>query len=140
MQRLCGITPWWHPWLAPGKPKALQYLQHPDFEVWKNDPQLALISYVLIQHHFGWPCIASCMTACHELLEKDASDQEKMDCWVRSLSHCCGVNLTRYYGEWGIPLSQTVLEDASLLALPIWGSPVSGISAWTEEPPDTTHN
>ena len=124
MERICGIVPWDHVWLANHKQKARDYLAAPDFLKWKADPGIALVSYALLQRRFGWGCIASCLTACTTCVASNADTQAKMDAWVQQLSLCCGANLCAFYRAWGMPLTAACAEDAAVAALPEWGADV----------------
>lgn len=123
MQRICKIEPWLHPWLANQKPSAFKYFKAVDFNKWKNDPGLALVSYAMVQRQFGWEPIAATMQKISSTLNNDhASNQDKMDAWVRVLSQACASNLVPYYRAWGMPLSPSVVNDAELQRLPVWGA------------------
>lgn len=121
MERMCGIVPWDHPWLQGSKAKARSYLANPSFPVWKGDPGLALVSYVMIQRVFGWDCIASTLASCNAAVSDHASDADKMVAWVTQLSLCTGHNLCAYYTRWGMPLPADLAKSAALAALPVWG-------------------
>lgn len=90
------------------------------FEKWKSDPFLALQTYALLWHEFGWDAFRSTFRS-YNSLENDnqpKDDQEKRDQFVIRFSQTVGYNLRQYFDMWGVPMSDLV--EQKLKSLPIW--------------------
>lgn len=121
MERICRIVPWRHPWLGNQKAATRTYLQSPHWDAWKENPGVALTMYAMVQNRFGWEPIANTMHKLSATLPDNASNQAKMDAWVRTLSVHTAHNLLAFHHAWGMPLSPATLSDPEITALPVWG-------------------
>jgi len=92
----------------------------PDFEVFKDDPFLALAFFMEIQEAFGWEPFIAHFAACEKLERSKAprSDEDRWDLWLAGLSKASGHNLTAHFETWGIPVSATAIE--TIKDLPKW--------------------
>ncbi|MFU8828151.1 MAG: M60 family metallopeptidase, partial [Phycisphaerales bacterium] len=90
------------------------------FDRWKSDPFLALQTYALLWHAFGWDAFRETFRAYDHLPPGDRprTDAEKRDLFVITFSRTVGRNLAPYFKAWGIPLTPRV--DAVLADLPLW--------------------
>jgi Peptidase M60, enhancin and enhancin-like/N-terminal domain of M60-like peptidases len=123
--RLCGVTP------AKGRVNldevAKHYARHvaggKSFDTWKKEPFLALAMYVQLQDAFGWDAYKK-VFAEYRAASKDAlprSDDEKRDQWMIRFSRTAGRNLGPFFQMWGVPVSQTALDE--IKKLPAWMPP-----------------
>lgn len=90
------------------------------FDAWKRDPFLALQTYAMLWHEFGWDAFRATFRAYDDLPAGDRprSDEEKRDRFVILFSRTVGKNLGPYFRTWGVPLTPAVEEAVS--ALPDW--------------------
>ncbi len=121
MERICRITPWNHPWLLNQKPSARDYLKRVDWSKWKDHAGIALVMYAMVQRQFGWDTFAATMNKISSTLPDHASEQDKMDIWVKTLSLHTLHNLIPFHKAWGMPLSAKLQADAEVVSLPVWG-------------------
>eukprot|EP00048_Salpingoeca_helianthica_P008175 m.119661 g.119661 ORF g.119661 m.119661 type:complete len:717 (-) comp14532_c0_seq5:37-2187(-) len=121
MERVCHLTPWRHSWLENQKADTRKYLQRVNWSEWKNHAGIALVSYAMLQRQFGWDPIAATMQKISSTLSDHASNQDKMDAWVKTLSLHTHHNLIPYYKAWGMPLSAKLVADPEVTSLPPWG-------------------
>ena len=90
------------------------------FETWKSDPDLALISYYQLKLGFGWDPYKKIFREYGSLSEseKPKNDADKRDQWMVRFSKIVGRNLGHFYQKWGVPTSKKAQESIS--NLPIW--------------------
>ena len=90
------------------------------YDQWKSDPFLALQTYALLWHQFGWDAFRQTFRAYDDLKphEQPKNDQEKRDQFVLRMSKAVGHNLFPYFTAWGVPISKTIEEE--LKELPTW--------------------
>jgi len=90
------------------------------YDQWKSDPFLALQTYALLWHQFGWDAFRQTFRAYDDLKphEQPKNDQEKRDQFVLRMSKAVGHNLFPYFTAWGVPISKTV--EVELKELPTW--------------------
>ena len=90
------------------------------YDQWKSDPFLALQTYALLWHQFGWDAFRQTFRAYDDLKphEQPKNDQEKRDQFVLRMSKAVGHNLYPYFTAWGVPISKAVEEE--LKELPAW--------------------
>ncbi len=90
------------------------------YDQWKSDPFLALQTYALLWHQFGWDAFRQTFRAYDTLKphEQPKNDQEKRDQFVLRMSKEVGHNLYPYFTAWGVPISKAVEEE--LKELPAW--------------------
>lgn len=90
------------------------------FDRWKADPFLALQTYALLWHAFGWDAFHDTFRAYDELTpaERPRTDSDKRDLFVILFSRTVGQNLAPYFRAWGVPLTDRV--ETELAGLPIW--------------------
>jgi hypothetical protein len=100
--------------------KMKAYFAAPDFETWKDDPFLALISYVQIQEAFGWEAYKKVFAEYRDLprRERPRTDDAKRDQWMVRLSRIVGRNLGPFFEAWAVPTSAA--GRASISDLPAW--------------------
>ncbi|MCX6899640.1 MAG: M60 family metallopeptidase [Verrucomicrobia bacterium] len=137
---LCGVKP------AKGRVNlddvAKNYAKHvangKSFDFWKKEPFLALSMYVQLQDAFGWDAYKK-VFAEYRVASKDElpkNDEEKRDQWMVRFSKTVGKNLGPFFQTWGVPVSQSALDE--IKKLPEWMPahfPASGGSG--EEPRNT---
>ena len=120
---LCGINPWENEWLQGQKTAAKKYLEDgADFEKWKRNPGIALVSYAQLQKEFGWMPITQVFSE-YEVMdssERPSDNRAKMDQWVRRMSIATNRDLRPFYKSWGMPLSDWLMQDTVLNTLSIW--------------------
>ena len=77
------------------------------FEKWKRDPFLALQTYAMLWHEFGFGMYKRVFANYREagFIASRMGEQEKIDRWVIECSFATQHNLTRYFRAWGLPLS-----------------------------------
>lgn len=119
-EKIRGIAPKDHPWLKGQIDRVDTYLMHPDFNVWKKDPGIALWFFVELQDEFGWTAFqevfaAYAMTPGKEL---PTTDEGKRDQWLTRMSQATGRNLAPYFDSWGIPISEGARQEVD--HLPPW--------------------
>lgn len=123
--KLCGVVP------AKGRvgldEVAKNYAKHiangKSFDYWKKEPFLALSMYVQLQDAFGWDAYKK-VFAEYRAAPKDElpkNDDEKRDQWMVRFSKTVGKNLGPFFQAWGVPVSQTALEE--IRKLPAWMPP-----------------
>ena len=90
------------------------------FHKWKADPFLALQTYALLWHAFGWEAFEDTFRSYDTLVIADqpADDQAKRDQFVVRFSRVIGQNLRPYFTAWGVPISGSVGDE--LGGLPVW--------------------
>ncbi|MBC8310033.1 MAG: hypothetical protein H8E83_05920 [Planctomycetes bacterium] len=123
---LCGIEPWENGWLKRQRASAKKYLEEgSDFAKWKSSPGIALVSYAQLQKEFGWDSMTRVFKEYEAMpaSQRPADNQAKMDEWVRRLSISTKHDLRPFYKMWGMPLSESLLNDTTLSRLPVWMAP-----------------
>ncbi len=90
------------------------------FDKWKSDPFLALQTYALLWHEFGWDAFRDTFRSYDATPSADhpKEDQEKRDQFVIRFSQAVGHNLQQYFEVWGVPMSNFVEQE--LKDLPAW--------------------
>lgn len=90
------------------------------FHRWKSDPFLALQTYALLWHAFGFDALDRAFRSYETLPESEhpQDDQAKRDRFVIQMSKAAGHNLEPYFRAWGVPLSDTPAQE--LDDLPAW--------------------
>jgi hypothetical protein len=91
-----------------------------DFNKWKADPFLGLLTFRLIQNDFGWELFKKTFRRYHALRDTDRpkDDQQKRDFLVRCLSESAERDFAPYFSAWGIPLSPALKDE--LKKYPQW--------------------
>ena len=110
-----------HEAIAESKIKAIDYLKNPDYEVWKDDPFLALITYIQIIEEFGYDPLKKTLLE-YELdiengIKSPDTNQEKIETFVKKLSKHCGKDLRKHFIAWGIPYCDFEDDDLSNLSV-----------------------
>ncbi len=121
MEKMFNISPKDHPMLKDTRNKYKAYLKKGgDYNEWKDDAFLALMTYVKLQEKFGWSAYKSVFSQYNSLPEaqKPKNDQEKIDTWVRIFSKTVKMNLFPYFRKWAWPVSDKV--NSELKSLPVW--------------------
>ena len=90
------------------------------FHRWRSDPFLALQTYALLWHAFGFEAFHKAFRAYDDLPqgERTAEDVAKRDTFVITMSQAVERNLEPYFRAWGVPLSDSVSTE--LEGLPVW--------------------
>ncbi len=97
------------------------------FDHWKSRPFLALQTYAMLWHTFGWDAFRTAFRSYDDLTpaQHPKTDQDKRDEFVIRMSLAVGRNLEPYFRAWGIPLSDRV------------GRVLGDMPAWMPEGLDT---
>ncbi len=90
------------------------------FDRWKSRPFLALQTYALLWHEFGWDAFRKTFRSYDDLAldRRRRTDAEKRDEFVIRMSRVVERNLDPYFRAWGIPLSDRVGREIG--DLPVW--------------------
>ncbi|MCW5756057.1 MAG: M60 family metallopeptidase [Phycisphaeraceae bacterium] len=93
------------------------------FHRWKADPFLALQTYALLWHAFGFEAFHRAFRAYDDMPEArhPRDDAAKRDVFVITMSRAVGHNLEPYFRAWGVPLSDRPARE--LADLPGWMPP-----------------
>jgi hypothetical protein len=124
MEALCGIAPMQNPALKDSIAKVAAYQRDgANFDVWKEDPFLALVMYAQLQQGFGWRPFIDVFAEYRDLPEdqRPQSDDDKRDQWMVRLSKRVGHDLGPFFEAWGVPTSAKA--RAKVKALPKWDPP-----------------
>ena len=139
---LCGVKP------ATGRvglEKVEEYYRKhaaagKSFERWKKEPFLALAMYVQLQDAFGWDAYKKVFVE-YRAASKDElpkNDDEKRDQWMVRFSKTVGKNLGPFFQTWGVPVSQSALDEVK--KLPAWMPPHFPPSGESGSEPRNTRN
>ncbi|MCC6405757.1 MAG: hypothetical protein IT453_01230 [Planctomycetes bacterium] len=113
--------------LAPGRrghggvdapPSIAAYLERgARFEEWKEDPFLALQTYLLVQAEFGWEPFRAVFAEYAALpdAERPKTEADKRDQWMVRLSRAVGKDLGPYFQAWGVPVSAEARQSVAEL-------------------------
>lgn len=108
-----------HPGLLDAKKKSKNYIKKPNFEEWKNDPFLALYTYIEVIEKFGFEPLKKTFLEYELEIEKGINppleNKEIIEVFIRKFSKNCGVDLRKHFNSWGIPFSN--FKDESLTKL-----------------------
>jgi len=127
--KLCGIEPWEHPWLAGQKDAAREYLAAPDFDgVWRKRPGVALVTYAELQREFGWAPFTAAFASYRDG-PAPRDDADKIATWIRRISISSERDLRPFFRRWGWPIADEVASDEALDALEPFEGP-SEADAW----------
>lgn len=90
------------------------------FHRWQADPFLALQTYALLWHAFGFEAFHAAFRAYDALppAQRPQDDAAKRDTFVITMSRAVQRNLEPYFRTWGLPLSDR--PAAELADLPVW--------------------
>ncbi len=118
-EKIRGIKPKDHPWFSDHPEKMRAYLAHPDFEVWKKDPAIGLLSFVELQTAFGWDAFKTVFAGYPVSAGQSRyTDDEKRDQWLIRMSRATGKNLSPHFARWGVPVSASARRE--IADLPAW--------------------
>jgi hypothetical protein len=90
------------------------------FHRWQSDPFLALQTYALLWHEFGFAAFDRAFRS-YESLPHDTlpgDDQAKRDRFAIQMGRAVERNLAPYFAEWGVPLTDAPANE--LADLPVW--------------------
>ncbi|HNI99699.1 MAG TPA: M60 family metallopeptidase, partial [Leptospiraceae bacterium] len=121
MEKMIKIAPIDNQILKEHRIKYKSYLKKGgDFEEWKKDPFIALMTYLKLQEKFGWNAYKSVFAQYSSLpdAQKPKNNQDKIDTWVRIFSKTVKMNLFPYFRKWAWPVSDKV--NSELKTLPEW--------------------
>ena len=121
MEKMIKIAPIDNQILKEHRIKYKSYLKKGgDFEEWKKDPFIALMTYLKLQEKFGWNAYKSVFAQYNSLpdAQKPRNNQDKIDTWVRIFSKTVKMNLFPYFRKWAWPVSDKV--NSELKTLPEW--------------------
>ncbi len=89
------------------------------FDTWKSDPFLALQTYAMLWHEFGFDAFKETFARYRDgRVALPTDDQQERDTFVRTFSEVVGRDLSGYFEAWGVPISASVGE--SLAGLEAW--------------------
>ena len=90
------------------------------WKAWQDDPFLALLTFALLQYHFGWDYFKKVFRLFTPLEgNEDAEKVENIrDNWLIFLSQTAGYSMVIYFTTWGIPFSKTAAKKVA--KLPMW--------------------
>lgn len=99
-----------------------------DFEIWKKDPFLGLITLRQIQEDFGWEIFKKTfrrfqqenrqMTREKRKGSREQADQRKIDNFVTYLSDAAERDLAPFFKLWGFPVSEQAAQKTEIY--PVW--------------------
>jgi hypothetical protein len=94
-----------------------------DWEAWKSKPFVALTMYVQLLEAFGWEALRDVIAGYHDLpeAERPRREQDKRDTWMVRYSRQVERDLSGFFLDWGVPVS----DEAR--------SRVSHLDAWAPE-------
>eukprot|EP00727_Mastigamoeba_balamuthi_P000754 m51a1_g10676 hypothetical protein (596) ;mRNA; f:62027-64651 len=101
--------------LKQGQLKGIEYQKHPDFNVWKNDPWMALQLYIGIGERWGWDTFMDLFREYDALPENQCPfiDSDKRDQWLIRTSKRVNHNLCQLFDMWGIPVSDSARQQVA---------------------------
>ncbi len=104
----------------PGRRIAAYLGRGARFADWKDDPFLALQTYVQLKDAFGWDAFKKVFAEYRDLPreKRPKNDDEKRDQWMVRFSRTAGKNLGPFFVAWGIPTSAAARD--SIKDLPGW--------------------
>lgn len=104
--------------------KVDRYLAAPNFEVWKDEPFVALTMYAQLIDAFGWDAYKKLMREYLDAPAEDLpkNDDEKRDQLMVRYSRQVGRNLAPFFAKWGVPVSEAA--KAKIQSLPAWSGKV----------------
>jgi len=90
------------------------------YDRWTEDPFLALQTYAMLWHAFGWEAFRTTFRAYDELPPGDRprTDEQKRDRFVIEFSRTVGHDLGPYFTAWGVPITDAVARAVG--HLPTW--------------------
>lgn len=90
------------------------------FSQWQDDPFLALDMYLQLQEAFGWEAFEKTFASYRTLKseQRPKNDPEKRDQWLIRFSRIVGRDLSGFFRQWGVPVSEEAAQ--SLSDLPPW--------------------
>jgi hypothetical protein len=93
------------------------------FEVWKQEPFLALQMYAQLVEGFGWEPYKKVFAEYRTLTpeQRPKGDLAKHDQWMVRMSRAVGKNLGPFFMAWNVPTSEAA--RGSVADLPIWFPP-----------------
>jgi hypothetical protein len=125
LQTVCGLEgATGHGALADRARKAADHVRKGSpFAAWKDDPFLALATYVHLLEGFGWEPFRRTFAEYRALPdgERPKTDADKRDQWLVRFSRAVGRDLGPFFEAWGVPTSAKA--RASLADLPDWSPP-----------------
>jgi len=97
------------------------------FDKWKSDPFLALQTYAMLWHAFGFETFHKVFDR-YRLLpsgDRPRTDDAKRDLFMVMFSEAVNRDLSGYFRDWGVPISQQAV------------SRVAGLEPWRPERPES---
>lgn len=111
-ERIHGIGEQAHPELARARTRAGAHLRAgAPFEVWKDEPFLALHSYRELIEAYGWDALKAVIASYRSDDPSTSldSDADQRDAWALRYSATVGRDLSGHFQRWGIPLSDRAI-------------------------------
>eukprot|EP00727_Mastigamoeba_balamuthi_P000748 m51a1_g10670 hypothetical protein (804) ;mRNA; r:17245-22548 len=95
--------------------RGVEYQKHPDFNVWKKDPFMALQLYISIGERWGWDTFMDLFREYDALPENQRPwvDNDKRDQWLIRTSKRINHNLCQLFDMWGIPVSNSARRQVA---------------------------
>ncbi len=88
------------------------------FDEWKRDPFLALQTYAMLWHEFGFEAFARTFAHYRGRVDQPRSDDERRDAFVVRMSRLVERDLTPYFRAWGVPVSDPAAAESGVV--PAW--------------------
>jgi Peptidase M60, enhancin and enhancin-like len=111
-QQLHGITENAHNALALARAQAVDHKRRGSpFEVWKNEPFLALQTYRELIDAYGWDTMKAVIASYSDpsFGPRPTTDAERFDGWALRYSTITKRDLSEHFIAWGIPLSKSTV-------------------------------
>jgi len=92
----------------------------PDYNKWKENPFLGLLTYYQLKEAFGWEAYKRVFAEYRALPDEQRpkTDDERRDQWMVRFSRAVGRNLGPFFQAWAIPTSEQARK--SIADLPVW--------------------
>eukprot|EP00049_Salpingoeca_infusionum_P014295 m.267342 g.267342 ORF g.267342 m.267342 type:complete len:470 (+) comp15635_c0_seq4:1402-2811(+) len=120
MDTLIGIDPIWHPWLQKHLQKAMQYLKECEAEsareelfasVWQHKPGVALVTFALLQHRYGWEAFHQFFAEYDKMERKPNHTTDQIAVFIHTFSRVVNKDLRPYFARWGWPMPTMEQEE-----------------------------
>ena len=94
------------------------FSRKPNYDDWKNNCGMALMTFAQLIRHFGWEPMYRFLSDYENDLKNNKgtlpkSNQDKIDQWVIRYSNIVEMNIKPQFQFWGLPVSNTVDSHVS---------------------------
>jgi len=120
METICGMPPnVGHPALRPRtihRTLVRYFDAGAPFDIWKQEPFLALAMYLQLRNAFGWEAFKAVFAEYRDLPahERPRNDQAKRDQWMVRFATHVQRDLGPFFETWGVPTSREARESISM--------------------------